>query len=690
MYLLKKSLLVIGIIGVMGIVSAADVVIDAIPPDVVTHVPPNLILNYDNSGSMGWDYMPDKLGNNSEPNQVIENYNYNPLAFNPNKTYSPWVKKVNYLSVTDTTGQVLLNNATINDTPYSGYSGSSTSTLTPGLKYKLTYACSSSSLATTLIYPSNSAKFASSTACNAANAANGGGVIATSSKATGQTFNLLNAENVYYYTIVAKTLTAANNLSNVGETTEVFATGTTINPVTAISTTNTTNQKGNCKLVDGYICTALGKTNLNLYQIKRNSFTSLSAIGQQNYLNWYMYHRIRQHLLSSSMSLFLPKLSAVNVGVFLMNPQASLSPTYTTNLGGITGGSITSGLYQTSSTAPTTLTNSGTAKSVVVTSGKLYNMDWRGSSTENGDIDELLNVLYNGLGSSATPTKTSMVSVGNIFKASNYIREKNEAGVLQHKNNGIIQYSCQVNAALLLSDGYQNETTYPSMGSYSGGFSATTYNSGVPYQDISSGTSTLANVANYFYTQPLRPSTTYPFGKVPVDNYLNARSDTNPNLHMNMYAILLGLDGKYFRSSMSVADKLIPPLSAVSGYWDTTPANNSPETIDDIWHATLVSRGQMYSASSDDEISSFANEIATEISSRIQSRSAVGVSTVNPTNDDNKFYSASYNTLNWSGELKQKQLDPVTGAEVINPALWTASILLDAKNQANSMIHIPI
>lgn len=47
----------------------------------------NIMFILDDSGSMGWDYMPDGL---SSAEWIRRNYLQNPLAYDPNRTYEPW------------------------------------------------------------------------------------------------------------------------------------------------------------------------------------------------------------------------------------------------------------------------------------------------------------------------------------------------------------------------------------------------------------------------------------------------------------------------------------------------------------------------------------------------------------------------------------------------------------------------
>ena len=59
-------------------------------PLLVSSVKPNIIIGYDDSGSMDWDYLPDGISGST----LKDDYHYNPLAYNPSTEYLPWVSNV--------------------------------------------------------------------------------------------------------------------------------------------------------------------------------------------------------------------------------------------------------------------------------------------------------------------------------------------------------------------------------------------------------------------------------------------------------------------------------------------------------------------------------------------------------------------------------------------------------------------
>ena len=83
--------------------AAASVDISNVPMAVETSAPPNIQFTLDNSGSMGWTYLPDTeyasspayaiyVYNNGVELNCFANSAYNPLYYDPTKTYTPPVK----------------------------------------------------------------------------------------------------------------------------------------------------------------------------------------------------------------------------------------------------------------------------------------------------------------------------------------------------------------------------------------------------------------------------------------------------------------------------------------------------------------------------------------------------------------------------------------------------------------------
>lgn len=91
-----------------------------------TIVKPNIMFILDDSGSMGWDYLPDNVDNNNSK-YCYRNFGYNKVYYNPNYTYTPPV---------DSAG-VSYSNATFNSAKDNGFdlsSGASKTNLSSSFK----------------------------------------------------------------------------------------------------------------------------------------------------------------------------------------------------------------------------------------------------------------------------------------------------------------------------------------------------------------------------------------------------------------------------------------------------------------------------------------------------------------------------------------------------------------------------
>ena len=150
-------------------------------------------------------------------------------------------------------------------------------------------------------------------------------------------------------------------------------------------------------------------------------------------------------------------------------------------------------------------------------------------------------------------------------------------------NNNVVQYACQRNNMFIVTDGFSNttSTTVPS-------YDASKYGSTTPYQTTPSGS--LADLALAYYTNRLR--TGLPAGKVSPSSSTLPNADKNPNLHINTYAITLGVRGSLWPNTVD------PFVTAPN--WPT-PVADDPSMIDDQWHATINGRGQMYLATNPEE-----------------------------------------------------------------------------------------
>jgi type IV pilus assembly protein PilY1 len=601
--------------------------ISQLPVDSLGTVKPNIIIGFDDSGSMANDYLPDTASNLAS--QYLASHNYNPLAYNPNSTYLPWIKAV----ATTTTATIRYPNASY-ATYYTtlvsdGTNPLTSGTLTSGKAYQVTYTCGSSSYANSYNYETG-AKFTSRTTCQNKS----GSTYTPASNYTilaGQSWQGMTLNAPTYYEVTA-TATAADGTTN--------------------STATTSSCTSYCTVVacpSGDLCSGIAATNPDTgNKLKKITISQSDTAGLQNYANWLAYHSQRKYMVSAAMSDILPGLKGISMGIIPFNS------TSTTN-------SNTKAL-------DSTVTAHSYSSSYYASTGKMFNLDY------TGDVNTLLDIIYNTESGSATPTHANLKAVGTAFSTAGLtLSLADSSGTITAGQKGIVQFACQKNAAFVMTDGYANETTLPAAITYSN----TTWGAAAPYSTIY--TKSLADIALAYYTLNIRPDLAT--GKVPSDTYTaGPGADKNTNLHMNTYALTLGVHGSDFGSATYPTTSATANAYITSPTWQNpTTATNNVKQIDDLWHATINGRGQMFSADNPDVLVTYVKNAFMDIVLRAGSQSAIAVANVNLTQANDYAYGSSYNPTGWFGDVQEFLVDLTTGAVNNTNPVWSARDQLDAK-----------
>jgi type IV pilus assembly protein PilY1 len=262
--------------------------------------------------------------------------------------------------------------------------------------------------------------------------------------------------------------------------------------------------------------------------------------------------------------------------------------------------------------------------------------------------------FYQNLASGGTPTRSLLNFIGNQFKT----------------NTSIIESSCQRNAAFIVTDGFaENTAVTPSA------YASSTWSKGSPYETTFAGT--LADIASSFYTNNLR--TDLAAGKVPTvaPTTSNPSADNNPNLHMNTYAITLGAQGTLWNGA---GNAYAAPLN-----WPNPVDTRSPTAVDDLWHATVNSRGAMFTSRNPNETATAAQAALTEILKLGGSQGGVSFSTVNLKPGNAIAYVGSYRPQGWSGDISAYAVDTSTGALASKPT-WSADTQLQSRDYTTRAI----
>lgn len=340
---------------------------------------------------------------------------------------------------------------------------------------------------------------------------------------------------------------------------------------------------------------------------------------QQNIANWYQYSRRRSFVTKGALGKVVTE-----------NPENRYGLNFINN---------TSFTY-----------NSGTTSFVNVPSGTT------GFSSHNS---LLLQGLY-GLkwGDYGTPLRNGLDRVGQYFD--------------NNSSNDPIQYECQQNFSVLLTDGYWNE-----------GFQSTS----IGNQDADSHSNTISDIAKYYYDKDLSAKP----NNVPSDFF-----DVKKTQHMVTFPVAFGVNGLLTDGDGDgwPEDTLSVNLTESGNWGNPKSSNTTREKIDDLWHAAFNSKGRFASASTPVELeNALANAIGSS-GSRRGSAAAVSFNTATLSSNTN-LYLARFNKDDdlWRGNLLSYNLDPVTGAVEMQadptdtsipprqiPKLnWSAATALDAK-----------
>jgi len=277
-----------------------------------------------------------------------------------------------------------------------------------------------------------------------------------------------------------------------------------------------------------------------------------------------------------------------------------------------------------------------------------------------------LNTLYkHRMPASSTPLRKAVDEVGQYFRN----RTVNGPWQTQYGVGATTtQLTCRQNYNILMTDGYWNDAAAGggrtlnydgTAGPTITGPNASTYtynptNPVGPYADTYANT--LADIAFYYWSRDLRDDWGPEKKNVPV-------SGADPAFwqHLVHFTVGLGVAG-----NLNYPGDL-PALTNGTKQWPDGASNQ----IDDLWHAAVNSRGKFFSASNPTEFSAALESSLNTISERIGDAAAVGSSS-NTVNTGATLYTSSYRTSDWSGDVVQRKLDPVTGE--IASVGWTATL----------------
>lgn len=273
----------------------------------------------------------------------------------------------------------------------------------------------------------------------------------------------------------------------------------------------------------------------------------------------------------------------------------------------------------------------------------MYDMD---STTPSTGYQAALAPFYRSNASSSTPTRKVLRYIGQQFSGST-----------------IVGYACQRNAALIATDGYADDAAAAAPS-----YDASLYgNNRPPFATTYAGT--LADLALSYYTNNLRPAMST--GRVPTSD-----SDANPNLHMTTYAVSIGSKGNLWPATAA------PTTASPASFWPATTfgtAGANASAIDELWHATINGRGEMFLATTPDATADAMQAAFDSIRSQRAGEASASVGSANLTRSNGKVYATSYNVSGWTGDLGAYPIDSTT-AVITYTTSWWASTQLSSRN----------
>jgi len=113
------------------------------------------------------------------------------------------------------------------------------------------------------------------------------------------------------------------------------------------------------------------------------------------------------------------------------------------------------------------------------------------------------------------------------------------------------------------------------------------------------------------------------------------------------------------------------------------PGQFQPANLDDLWHAAVNGRGDFFYAGDTAAVQAGLNQALTNMQARNAAGAAAATSTPNITPTDHGEFITTYISVDWTGELVEKLINPNDGTVKATPE-WTARGQLEDMTQATS------
>ena len=390
------------------------------------------------------------------------------------------------------------------------------------------------------------------------------------------------------------------------------------------------------------------------------------AEERQNFANWFTYHRRRAYVAKYAIANVINKLQGVRVGILGIN---------------------------------------GTILVPLKPLGVWKDGDYLDQR------DELLAKLYEYDSGGGTPLREGLDAVGQYYE--------NNSVTLTHWNDKVDSvdgevspYSteadggaCQQSFTIVMTDGFYSYTDDdgPVVGDADSDNSSD-WDDGI-YHDNNDDDktyvlkNTLADVAMHYYETDLNTA---------LPDLLNDPELLNPNAidtarhqHMVTFGVAFGVTGNLTPEDYNDDPTSPDFLKDGDGNYPTWPEgvydsdaeeyripSRSKGTIDDLFHATVNGRGDFLTAQNPRELADAMLALMDSILSRLGSAASVSIngdSYYTRISDGVIMFQSSYNTNDWTGDVKAYGLNSLTGL-LDTTAKWSAADSLTAMNWENRNI----
>lgn len=366
-------------------------------------------------------------------------------------------------------------------------------------------------------------------------------------------------------------------------------------------------------------------TGCNLWKYTIQSGTA----AHQNFANWFSFYGNRNRAMIAGMTQSMAAVNNMRVGYFRINDY---------------------GIFDEPLSKP---------------AERLVMRDMQNANDRIALYSQMRQLNIDG----STPNRHSVYAAGQQF--------------MRNDDGAPVQLACQRNAIMLFTDGFSNEGDAPNI-------AAPTNRDGdlgAPFRDGHSHT--MADIATIYYqnnagASPIRPD--LPAGQVRAPSACptnDPKINCQVNQHVTFYGITLGGRGNLFDP-----DNILDPYTtpAIYNNWPAR-ANNNRSTVDDIWHATVNTRGELVNARTPADITSAMRRILGAVAEGSTPAGSIGVTgarigtgslSVEP------FYESTNFATDWYSELtaRRPSTDPLTG-EIIYTTAWEASERLPAPDDRN-------